>query len=210
MTELNSNRQMYRQIPDLDPVVVPAEEQHLSDVRDLWMARFGGDDDVVDGWLDESIDEDVPTEAFVALDGGNVIGFGVATICNPDYAQKYVALDVPDFPPDGPAGILHMNVVDDDRVSEGIGTQLFKARLRYLRAICDVDYVFGISWHRETSHDSRALFEKFDFNQLGTWDRYYDRAYGRDNCPDCGGECSCTASIYARTFTTPWRGDSCV
>ena len=190
---------LHRFTPDPDPVVVPAEEQHIPDARALWMDRFGGDRDVVDGWLEDTLDEDRPEETFVALDGGNVLGMGVATLCEPDYAHDYVGFDVPEFNARDPTGVLHMNAVAEDRTGEGLGTELFKARLQYLRA-SGARGAFGIAWHREDHPDSRPIFEKFGFDCLGTWDRYYARTHGRDNCPDCGGECSCTASLYASDF----------
>ena len=180
-----------------DPVVVPAEEQHVRAARSLWLKRFGGDEEIVDGWLRNCLDEDRPEELFVALDGGNVVGMGVATLCEPEYAQNYVNLDTPEFDPWETSGVLHISAVAEGRTGEGIGTELFETRLRYLRA-SGASGAFGTSWHRDGKPDSRALFEKHGFERLHTYERYYARTHGRDDCPDCSGECGCTASLYVR------------
>ena len=191
---------LHREAPTPDPVVVPAEEQHLEAARELWLDRFGGDEDIVDGWLEDSLAGDRPEELFVALDGGNVIGMGIVTRCEPDYAREYVGLDAPAFEPWDSTGILNISAVAEDRTGEGIGSKLFEKRLRYLSAD-GAEGVFGMSWHRDDHPDSRPLFEKYGFECLHTFERYYARSHGRTDCPDCVGECGCTVSLYARDLT---------
>lgn len=126
-------------------------------------------------------------------------GFGVATIAHEGYTREYVGLDVDGFDPWEPTGVLHMSAVAEDRTGEGIATKLMKARLRYLVAR-GARGAFGISWHRDDAPDSRPLFEKFGFEQLGPLERYYSRTAGRPRCPDCDGECECTASVYVTEY----------
>ncbi|NHN50009.1 GNAT family N-acetyltransferase [Halostella sp. JP-L12] len=173
------------------------EEMHRERVRQLWHARFGGEDEFTEGWINDALDDDRPEMCYVAADGGNVVGFGLATVCYPDYAEDYIGLDVPEFDPWDPTGILHMSAVEKSRTGEGIGTDLMDSRLQYLQ-IQDCGGVMGIAWHRDDAPDSRALFEKFGFDQLATFKNYYSRTHGRPNCPACTGECECTASVYAR------------
>lgn len=177
-------------------VVVPAEEQHLDAVRGLWQNRFGADEEIMENWLSDSLSEDRPEETFVALEAGNVLGFGVCAVGEPDYARDYIALDVEGFEPWSTTGILHVAAVKRSRESEGIGSKLFAERVQYLSNI-GAEGIMAVSWHRD-GHDSRDLFEKYDFDCVATFERYYSRTHGRDDCPDCDGECECSASIYAR------------
>jgi ribosomal protein S18 acetylase RimI-like enzyme len=197
MTE-NDNEQLHERTlhRPVKTVVVPAEEQHLDAVRRLWLTRFGADEEIMDKWLADSLSEDRPEETFVALEAGNVLGFGVCSLAEPDYARDYIGLDVDGFEPWSPTGVLHMAAVKQGRESEGIGSKLFAERVQYLANI-GAEGIMAVSWHRD-GHDSRDLFEKYHFDRVARFERYYARSHGRPDCPDCGGECECTASIYAR------------
>jgi GNAT superfamily N-acetyltransferase len=183
--------------PEPDPVIVPAEEQHLQAICEIWQNQFGCDRDVAADWLTDSLDEDYPHETFVALNHGEVLGFGVAGFADPDFALDYIGLKT-EFEPWPKTGIFHMGCVCSEKTGLGIGTELFKKRFVYLAGICEVDGLMGIAWHRQDGPDARALFEDTGFQQRETWDRYYARTHGRPNCPVCQEECGCTASLYTR------------
>lgn len=173
------------------------EEQHTDRVVELWDRRFGAVEEYTDEWIADSLEEGKPTEAFVAVNGGYVLGFGIATFSTPDYVRDYVDLDVFDRPLPDNCGVLHILCVDEKYEGRGIGTELVKARLRWL-AVEGCEAVFGISWHREDHRDSRALFEKFGFDAVETVEEYYRKSQGRAPCPDCGEGCLCDATIYRR------------
>lgn len=183
--------------PAFQTHVFPLAEKYRDDAFALWNHRFGADEEFAGGWLDDSFDEDSPVETFVAVQGVHVIGFSVCTLADADYANEYVGLDVDDFEPSEKPGVLHMLAVDEDRTGEGTGTKLALACMNYLAGE-GADSVIAMSWHRENEVDSRPLFEKLDFERVDTFERYYARTHGRPDCPDCTGECDCTASLYRR------------
>lgn len=189
--------------PSSDVIAVyPMEETQTDAIIELWSERFGCERDTARGWLDDSLLEELPTETFVARDHGNLVGFGVCTVAGPEYIQDYIGLDVPGFKPWEKTGLLHMLAVREARENEGIGSRLVAKRLRYLIKVQGVDGVVGTAWHRDDAPDSRLLFEKFGFEELAEFERYYSRTHGRGDCPCefCDGACECTASIYARSI----------
>lgn len=188
---------IHRKQPDLGWVVVPMEEQHVDRSRQLWIERFGTKEEDMDEWFSETLKEGTPTEGFVAVSGGYVLGFGMATFAPPDYVNEYVGMDVFDKELPETTGILHILCVDEDYGGRGIGSELAKARLRWL-SVEGADAAIGISWNREEHQDSRPIFEKFDFEESAVVEEYYDKTHGRAPCPDCDGTCMCTATIYRR------------
>ncbi|MFA1612033.1 GNAT family N-acetyltransferase [Halobellus rubicundus] len=180
-----------------EPLIIPLEECHTDAAKRLWSERFECDDEKADKWLyNARIDTDYVTQGFVAVDRTQVVGFGIAAVGSAEYANNYVGdaldLDVPD-----PTGILHILVVDADYEGQGIGTELVKCRLQWL-ATTDAETVIGTAWHRETHHDSRALFAKFGFERVATIEEYYLKTHGHTDCPDCEAECRCDASVWRR------------
>jgi GNAT superfamily N-acetyltransferase len=184
---------------DLSTHLIPLSEEYLPGALDLWERRFGCERAIAREWLENSLDADKPEETFIAVRGTRVLGLGVCTICTPEYVEDYVALDTGDFTPWDRTGILHVVAVRDDHTGEGLGSQLVEKRLQYLAGE-GADGVLGMAWHRDDNVDSRVLFEKYGFQKVRTYERYYARSHGRDDCPDCDGECQCTASVYARSI----------
>lgn len=188
---------------DSDPIVIPLDERHVEPAKKLWSDRFGGTEEHTDTWLREArIDVDKPTQGFAAVDRGTLVGFGIATVGDPDYVRDYIGVDV-DVDPWPWTGVLHILVVDSDYEGQGIGSNLVWHRLNWLTTT-DAEGVIGISWHRENHRDSRPLFEKFDFERVETVDEYYAKLEGPCPCVDCEGACRCDATIYRR----PFAGDS--
>jgi GNAT superfamily N-acetyltransferase len=178
--------------------VFPLEEKYQVRARDLWCERFGASRDTADKWLNEAHDEDSFVEAFIAVERGRVIGVGVCTLADRDYAEHYIDVPLDGLEPWEKTGILHMLAVDEDHTGEGIGSKLTLARMNYLAAE-GAEGVIGVAWHRESHPDSRPLFEKFDFEAVATVEEYYAKTHGRGgHCPDCDGECTCDATIYRR------------
>lgn len=187
-------------VPAEMPVnLMPLHDAYLPAALDLWKRRFGCDRDTARTWLEDSLHEDKPPETFVAVKATKLLGVGVCTASTQEYAEDYIGLDVSDWSPWPATGVLHVLAVDSDHTGEGIGSQLVEKRLQYL-ASGGADGVIGLSWHRDDHVDSRALFEKYGFEQVAVFDEYYARTHGRDDCPDCTGECECTASLWARSL----------
>lgn len=191
-----------------DFTVRPYQPDDFDAAKRLWRTRFGAPEEKVQKWLDAACNERYRTSADVAVSGsdddaGDVIGIGVLEIGSADYTRSYVGLEETglDAPVDGLSGLMHMYCVDETWEGRGVGTALFRTHLQRLREK-DVARAYGISWHRphRDGADSRAVFEKLGFDCLGTYERFYQRTSPRSYCPDCGGDCTCTASIYGKTL----------
>lgn len=191
---------LHRMRPEVDPVIIPMEAQHVPRVKTLWKTRFGADDEMMENWIEDVLAEGQPTEGFVASDGGNVLGFGIAAVSGPDYVEEY--LNHPEVSADAwpKTGILHILCVDKDHESRGIGSRLVEARLRWLVGVENVDGVLGVSWNRENHRDSRPLFRKYGFAATAHADDFYKRAFGEVPCVDCDDICTCGATVFVRSF----------
>lgn len=167
----------------------------------LWRTRFGGSEDTQDRWVEAALNPAHSATATVAVlsAGDTVVAFGLLEVGDPAYTRRYLSLNPLDLNPPlaSQNGIFHMYCVRRSWEGRGIGTALYRRHLRCL-AEREIPRAFGIAWHRPHTTDSRALFEKCAFRRLATVDRYYERFGQRPHCPDCGGSCSCTASIYTR------------
>ena len=170
-------------------------------VRTLWKSRFGGDAGTRASWVDAVLDPDRSAIGTVAVPHGNgpVVAFGILEIGDDTYTRQYLSLHPLDLDPPlaSQNGILHMYCVRSDWEGQGLGTALYTRHLQDL-AEREIPRAFGIAWHRLHTVDSRALFEKHRFRSLATVERYYERFEKRLKCPDCGANCTCTASLYTR------------
>jgi len=171
-------------------------------VQRLWRRRFGGDAVTQRRWIEAAFNPDHTATATVAsLSKSNaVVAFGLLEVAGVAYTRRYLSLDPlglePTLAPQN--GIFHMYCVRREWSGRGIGTALYAHHLQDL-ARRDISRAFGLAWHRPHTTDSRALFEKHSFRCLATVEAYYGRFERRPQCPDCGGTCSCTASLYARS-----------
>lgn len=170
-------------------------------VRQLWAHRFGGAPATRQKWIDAVLDPDHTATARIATARADlsVVGFGMLEVGSRAYTRRYLGLDALDLsaPLADRNGLFHLCCVREAWEGRGVGSALHARRLRLL-AERDVVQAFGIAWHRPHTVDSRVLFEKHDFTALATVDQYYARTTPRSKCPDCGGPCTCTASLYTR------------
>jgi ribosomal protein S18 acetylase RimI-like enzyme len=202
-------------------------------VQRLWSDRFGGPDDRISNWIQATLNDRYRTTGHVAVpsrsadedgggdegdsesaDGGDgpVVAFGMLEVGTRDYTRSYLGLDEIDgfdLELDDRNGIMHMYCVDRDWEGRGIATALYRRHLQHFREK-GVRRAFGISWHRPRREgaDSRVVFEKTGFEPAGTFEEFYARASPRQDCPDCGGHCHCTATIYEITLDGDETGDS--
>jgi len=177
-------------------------------VQRLWSDRFGGPSSVQQKWIGAVLEANHSAVGLVAVasPADMVVGVSLLDVGDRAYTCRYLGLDALDV---GPTladrnGLFHLSCVRVDWEGCGIGTAFYERRLAILRER-DVPRAFGISWHRPHTLDSRVLFEKHGFTCLTTVERYYARLAERADCPDCGGPCTCTASLYARSLASAPR-----
>jgi GNAT superfamily N-acetyltransferase len=185
----------------------PLRSSDTAVVLDLWADRFGTEADTARAWLDAALNPEHTARGHVAANPSHgpaaILGFGLLDMAGPGYTRDYLGL--PSLDADVPLadrnGIFHMYCVRARHERQGVGTALFDRHL----AVCRTEGVgraVGIAWHRRRHRDSRDLFEAAGFQRMGTFERFYARAHPRPRCPDCGGFCTCTASLYARGFAS--------
>jgi ribosomal protein S18 acetylase RimI-like enzyme len=188
--------------PDTPWSLRPLAASDADAVQRLWNRRFGGDAARQRRWIEAALNPDHTATAAVASpsNSSTVVAFGLLEVGGVAYTRRYLSLDSlglePSLAPQN--GLLHMYCVRREWSGWGIGTALYAHHLQDL-STRDVPRAFGIAWHRPHTTDSRALFEKYSFRCLSTVEAYYGRFERRHHCPDCGGRCSCTASLYARS-----------
>lgn len=177
----------------------PFCDDDLSVVRALWHTHFGASDRIVDSWIDAVCNDRYAARGWVAVAHDAVVGFVITDVGDRAHSRSYLGLDALNVTLNlpSPSGIIHMCVVDAAWRGQGIGSALYARSLSDFHAR-GVASVVGVSWHRDGSPDSRALFEAHGFSCVATVPRYYSRASERLHCPDCSGSCTCTASIYHR------------
>lgn len=177
-------------------------EADTAAVRSLWSERFGVRDAVATSWIDAVLDAGHPARGHVAVPSGAarpVVGFGLLDVAGPAYTRDYLGLGMLNvaFPPASRNGIFHMYCVQTAWEGRGVGTALFDRHLSVCRD-ANATRAVGIAWHRDRSPDSRPLFERFGFRHRALIERFYERVAPRTQCPDCGGACTCTASLFTR------------
>lgn len=170
----------------------------------LWARRWGEEWHPEDNnlWLDNALDDDVNNYyGVVAVEEADVIGLGICASGNADGVADVVdqtgTVKGLRREEDDHAGVMYIGVVDRRNERRGIGGTLFAKRLRWLDRK-GVDAIFGKAWVREDHYDSSSLFERFQFEPVANRQGYYGVVNGRENCPDCGGECQCNVRFYRR------------
>jgi len=185
----------------------PLRSSDTAAVLDLWADRFGTEADTARAWLDAVLHPAHTARGHVAVGPSPgpsaILGFGLLDVAGPSYTRDYLGL--PSLAVDASLadrnGIFHMYCVRTRHEGQGVGTALFDRHLDICRTE-NVGRAVGIAWHRRHRRDSRGLFEAAGFQRLGTFECFYARAHSRPHCPDCGGFCTCTASLYARGFAS--------
>jgi ribosomal protein S18 acetylase RimI-like enzyme len=94
-------------------------------------------------------------------------------------------------------GELKSSAVDDAALGRGVGTEMLRACLAFLKA-GGCRYAVAASWvSADTGHASLGLLERAGFTVLATIPGFWagDQSAAGYACPDCGGQCRCTAAI---------------
>jgi len=150
--------------------------------------------------LDLLFDDDHAVYGVLAIDVERIVGVGIVQVFHRSGAADYLSVDTEGYPIGEANAVLHVGVVHEDWEDRGLGTELMRIRLDFIREAHDPDAAFGVAWLRPHTVDSSALFEKFGFDRLDTVAEYYRGSRGEHGCPDCGRPCTCTAAIYGMAF----------
>ena len=182
----------------------PLRRPDATPVQRLWATRFGGDPSTRQKWIAAALDPSHSAAGFVAVgpDDG-VVGTAFLDVGDSDYTRQYLGLDTLDLDVRLASrnGLFHFCCVQSDWEGRGVGSAFYERRLERLTGQ-GVPRAFGVAWHRPSAPDSRALFEKYGFTRLMSVDRYYARVGRRPQCPVCGDECTCDASLYGRPLAS--------
>lgn len=170
-------------------------------VQRLWTDRFGGDPDTQANWIAAALDKNHSVVGLVADAAftDDIVGLSFLDVADREYVRRYLSLDALDLDPPlaDRNGVFHLSCVRSDWEGRGVGSAFYERRLAILQERA-VPRAVGIAWHRPHTVDSRVLFKTYGFTRLTTVERYYDRFDERPGCPDCGGRCTCTASLHLR------------
>ena len=129
-----------------------------------------------------------------------LIGVAVAQLLsNNDYYQPFSPLIV-DHLYQKRVGSLSTSCVREDVQGKGVGSELMRVRLEWLRSKTCNSFV-GISWVSGKPHTSNRVFEKFGFKKVNEVKNFFYQA-SLDHpfvCPACGGPpCICSAIMYLK------------
>jgi ribosomal protein S18 acetylase RimI-like enzyme len=94
-------------------------------------------------------------------------------------------------------GELKSSAVDDAARGRGVGTEMLRTCLAFLKA-GSCRYAVAASWvSADTGHASLGLLERAGFTVLATISGFWaeEQTTTGYTCPDCGGRCRCTAVI---------------
>lgn len=97
-----------------------------------------------------------------------------------------------------------VNVVDQHWRGKGVGAELLKKRIQWVREQTNATIGFAIGWEREVHPTSRPLFEGEGFIPIQTFPDYYSQFTVRSSCPDCqiwpndDHDCSCGGTLWAK------------
>lgn len=97
-------------------------------------------------------------------------------------------------------GSLFASAVVPEARGQGIGSQLARARLTWLRER-GCNYAIGISWQSGLPHTSRPVFERLGFRMLSESNTFFSDTQNQQQstgCMICGASCSCPALLYGR------------
>lgn len=101
-------------------------------------------------------------------------------------------------------GWLVFNRVIEEWAGNGIGTELTRRRLAWLREDTEAEVAFAVAWERESGYQSRDVLQTCGFEKIGTSNYYFETMEERAVCPDCGitadddSFCQCAGSIWRK------------
>jgi ribosomal protein S18 acetylase RimI-like enzyme len=131
---------------------------------------------------------------------GQIIGAATARILTPAQAedlQEQLPAAAAGFLAGHRIGELKSSAVDPAARGHGIGTDMLRTRLAFLKA-SGCRYAVTASWvSADTGHASLGLLERAGLTVLATVPGFWaaGQAAAGYTCPDCGGRCRCTAVI---------------
>lgn len=177
----------------------PGSPEDRTQIETVWRGFSEPDEGVLDVALDEDHEHHEFNRVFVADSGDRVIGFGVVVRCGQEWLEGCLETEALSHRFDSTNGCFHTLAVRPEWRGQGVGTQLGRHRLEWLRSH-DVSHVFGVGWLREDGPSSAPVFERLGFEVLARIEEFYYRdQQPRRWCPDCGEPCECAARIYGRT-----------
>lgn len=138
-------------------------------------------------WVEEG------TAAVWALRVGEELVGGCTARTRTDYDEKAWGPGWNGLLASGSAGLLESGALRPERRRQGLGSQLYRVRLRWLEAL-GCSWALAQSWVGSPS-PSLPVLERYGFRPLF----YRPRAWEGDDCPVCGPQaCRCGAVMLGR------------
>lgn len=184
--------------PNLPPVLelrrLKPYDRH--EVVDLWQRRVG---DGITNTLEMVFEDDTGVQSLAITEGESVVGFGILMFLNPVGVKQYFPVSTDGYPIGETNAMFHAGVVAEDWEGRGLGSELMRLRLEFIREVGEVNTAFGNAWLRPHTVDVSALFEKHGFERIDTINQGSWKGENSRDCPDCSPEpCSCSSGVYAK------------
>lgn len=181
-------------------IATELEQGMISGLMEVSKAELGSDY-LVPHDFEETIGSDSDF-CFVAMDGGEPIGFAICNILGPDRIDPVLHLDDPErgiLLGSCPVGYIASVSVDDRSKGRGAGSVMVSRCMEEFAAR-GVDVVCAMAWKSVTGRVNIAkVLERNGLRAVKEVFGYWNdpRAFpdGHD-CPVCGNPCSCSAVLY--------------
>jgi ribosomal protein S18 acetylase RimI-like enzyme len=183
----------------------PTKQTDESAIETLWAERFGTADSMYgtdDDLIDIAVDPFTGCDIYIATDStGELIAFTVGFVVPPAALHDWLGPTPVDIPSGDLNGFIQAIAVAPDWEHNGVASALLERSLTRFRDI-GATHAHAVSWRRDDTVDSSALFEKFSFESLAHVEEFYARGdHPRKDCLDCTeNPCTCDGTIYHKSI----------
>jgi len=187
----------------LDYDIQPLEDRFISQVMEIAGDQLGKDY-VDQEELERALDDESDLYSFIAVKGGEVIGYLNFEIQERVKIDEYLNIPRKDYPPRlkdaEKAGAIKAGSVKKKYQHRGVGTELNRKVLDKLEKE-KINLAYTLGWIKEGEAAISGIMEKFGFEKIKELEEYWkedslDKGY---SCSLCGEPpCTCSADIFVK------------